>query len=151
MSTEKPKCVIFDIDGTLADIGHRVHYLEENPKNWDKFFSEEEVMRDEPKEAIVQILVTFFRAGHTVVLCTGRMAKHLPVTKQWLEKHEIPFHRIYSRSDGDFRPDNEVKQDLLYEILKEFNILFVVDDRDRVVEMWRRNGITCLQCQPGDY
>jgi hypothetical protein len=51
-------------------------------------------------------------------------------------------------------PDWEVKQDMLHEILKTLdkeNILFTVDDRQKVVDMWRANGLTCLQVAEGNF
>ena len=56
------------------------------------------------------------------------------------------------RGDKDSRPDSEVKQDILKQLKDEGKeILFVVDDRQSVVDMWRTSGITCLQCKKGDY
>ena len=56
------------------------------------------------------------------------------------------------RADNDQRPDSEVKQDILNSLKAQGKkILFTVDDRQSVVDMWRANGITCLQCQKGDY
>ena len=56
------------------------------------------------------------------------------------------------RGDKDNRPDSEIKQDILKQLQKEGKeILFVVDDRQSVVDMWRANGITCLQCKKGNY
>ena len=48
------------------------------------------------------------------------------------------------RNSGDRRPDVEVKQEIL-DYLPKDRIRYVLDDRDQVVDMRRKNGLTCLQ------
>jgi hypothetical protein len=73
-------------------------------------------------------------------------------TEAWLKNHDIFPEAVYMRKKGDFRPDYELKQDILNQLLADgHEILLVVDDRKQVVEMWRRNGIMCLQCAEGDF
>ena len=146
--------IIVDIDGTLANISHRRKYVEQKPKDWDKFFAG--IKDDTPNKWCVEIINRFSRTqgSYGIILCTGRMEKHLPETKKWLAKLNIPFDtEIFSRKDGDFRPDDVVKEEIyLNRIKPEFDpILFVIDDRKRVVDMWRRNGLVCLQCDEGNF
>jgi hypothetical protein len=54
------------------------------------------------------------------------------------------------RKIGDFRPDEVLKKEWLDEVGPE-NIKMIFDDRDKVVKMWRDNGITCLQVAPGNF
>lgn len=142
--------VIFDIDGTLANNSHRIHYLTEGKKNWESFRAELE--DDSPNEPIVTLLQIMTIAGYKIILSTGRFEKDRERTERWLENNSIFYHDLFMRSDGDHRPDFEVKEDMLRELqIGRDNILFVVDDRSSVVEMWRRNGLTVLQCAKGDF
>ncbi|WP_440616208.1 phosphatase domain-containing protein [Cysteiniphilum sp. 6C5] len=73
-------------------------------------------------------------------------------TEQWLIWHEIPFDRLIMRKGKDNRKDAIIKKEILGLLRQEGKeILFAVDDRQQVVDMWRENGITCLQCDIGDF
>ena len=96
---------------------------------------------------------TLYESGKfEIILVTGRQERFRKVTETWLAWHEIPFGPLLMRADNDQRPDSEVKQDILNSLKAQGKqILFTVDDRQSVVDMWRANGITCLQCQKGNY
>ena len=68
----------------------------------------------------------------------------------WMERIGVNYHEIRLRADGDMRSDVKAKREMLKGIDRN-KILFVVEDRSRVVEMWRSEGLTCLQCAPGDF
>jgi uncharacterized HAD superfamily protein len=133
--------ICFDIDGTLADINHRVHYLRESPKNWNMFKAE--MVNDKPIKQICSIAREMYYVGNHVILCTGRGEENREVTQYWLRKHEIKFAKLYMRSEGDRRGDDIVKKELLDQIVVDFgqkpDIWF--DDRPRVVKMLRENGV----------
>ena len=76
--------------------------------------------------------------------------EHREQTIQWLAQQGVNYHDLLLRKDNDRRSDTEVKRDLLGTIDKS-KILFVVEDRSRVVEMWRSEGLVCLQCAPGEF
>ena len=140
---------IVDIDGTLANIDHRLHYVRTEPKNWKAF--ELGYVFDDPNMAVVHIVHALFNSlQFNIVIMSGRMG-----TKQgrddtiaWLEEHKIPYHALYMREDQDFRPDNEVKKDLLNQMYRDGygKVLAVFDDRKRVVDMWREQGIFVFDC-----
>ena len=69
---------------------------------------------------------------------------------KWLEEHDVNYHELLLRRDGDYRSDVVVKREMLADLDKS-KILFVVEDRSRVVEMWRSEGLVCLQCAPGEF
>lgn len=143
------KIVIFDIDGTLADCRHRQVHVQGKNKNWKKFFGAAD--DDEPIEGIVYILRSLWKQRDCrIVLCTGRPESMRPRTLRWFEKHEIFYDELLMRKEGDFRQDAIVKKEMLLVLGKE-NILFVIDDRKQAVEMWREEGILCLQCAEGDF
>jgi hypothetical protein len=137
--------IIVDIDGTIADNMHRQSILEAEPKNWDAFFSECHLdLPIEPVVEIVQILDKY----HSILIVTGRSDKYRELTTLWLKKYEIPFEELYMRKDGDFRPDHEIKEEILHIIRQSYNPFLAIDDRQSVVDMWRRNGLICLQNEP---
>jgi phosphoglycolate phosphatase-like HAD superfamily hydrolase len=142
------KKVIFDIDGTLADCSRRVHHLMKKPKDWDAFFAEME--SDPPNLPVVELCRAMHQRGHRIVLCTGRYEKHRLVTNQWLERNGVPYHEIRMRRNDDKRSDVEVKKEMVGPAEVQ-DILFVVEDRSRNVEMWRAQGLVCLQCDAGEF
>ena len=151
------KAVIFDIDGTLADASHRRRFLEKSPKDWNSFYEgmdEDEVI--EPVEFLLMCIknaIYFRELPVEIIFCTGRPERYREITEQWLsQKLDIYNHRILMRKEGDFRADDIVKQEMLDQLKAEgFEVFLVFDDRQRVVDMWRRNGIQCCQVAPGDF
>lgn len=158
------KAVVFDIDGTLADISHRLHFIQQEPKDWDSFFGA--MMDDKPIESVRLVCGSLlglenachglgFEVPFTVVFCTGRPYAYKETTVAWLRRHILPpnvIPKIYMRKTGDRRPDDIVKAELIDKMRADgFDPYIVFEDRKRVVDMWRRKGITCLQCAEGDF
>ncbi len=148
---ESKKTVLFDIDGTLADIAHRRVFLDKTPPDWKSFNAE--MGEDTPNEPVVSLYRTLWDSGaYDIILVTGRNEQYRKVTEQWLTWNLIEFSRLIMRADKDFRADHIIKEEILHALRAEGkDILFTVDDRQQVVDMWRRNGITCLQCDVGDF
>ncbi len=143
----KPKAIIVDIDGTLANCEHRRAHLDD--KNWPAFYG---AMGDDTLNAWCEQLIGALRCELTVILCSGRPEDYRRVTETWLTFHEIGYDHLFMRGTGDYRKDSIVKEEILHrEILPKWDIVFAVDDRKQVVEMWRKNGIVCLQCAEGDF
>ena len=144
------KAIIFDIDGTLSLVGDRAKYLRQSPKDWDSFYNA--CHEDEPNWGIIAIYHamrhTYFR-DHAIILLTGRRESTRAKTVMWLRKYGIPDDVLLMRPDGDYRPDTELKP----ELLKPYNITeaIVFEDRTSVVKMWRDMGYTCLQVAQGDF
>ena len=143
--------IVFDIDGTLADIEHRRKYLDEERPNWAKFNAE--MGDDTPNHAIVNLYNTLWQSNmYDIIIVTGRNEHFRKATETWFAWNEIPFDRILMRPDRDNRADYIIKEEILDILLSEGKeIAFTVDDRQQVVDMWRRRGITCLQCDKGDF
>lgn len=143
-------CIIFDIDGTIADLQHRRHFVATKPKNWPAFFANIEL--DEPIHQIVEVLRMYAHRGYAIVLCSGRGDDTKDRTIAWLAKHDIPWDTIYMRKHKDNRADDIIKEELLDQILADgYHPYMVYDDRDRVVAMWRRRGYICAQVAPGNF
>ena len=145
------KTVIFDIDGTLADIEHRRGVLDGERPNWHSFNAR--MGDDTPNLPVVSLYKTLWNSGeYRIEIVTGRNEAFRKVTETWLTWNEIPFTRVTMRADKDQRSDHIIKQEILNAFLAEgHDVAFTVDDRQQVVDMWRRNGIMCLQCDVGDF
>lgn len=143
-------CVVFDVDGTLADATHRLHFLAHSPKKWDEFFS---CMDVDPVIEPVAAIARAFRGRTHLVCVSARPQRTASSTKAWMKKHDLNYwHAYYFREDGDRRDDQLVKKDILDRMLLDgWRPFLVFDDRQRVVDMWRANGIVCAQVAPGDF
>ena len=148
------KYIVFDIDGVLADCSHRLHYLEK--KNYDKFYSDEEIMKDKPIHDIMDIFVGLenlneYNIGNnkTVnILISGRNERCKKSTIQWLREKlniYIDEDQLFFRSANDYRPAHEVKEDLIKKYIGFKNILFAFDDDDQVNEMYKKHGVMCYK------
>ena len=140
--------VIFDIDGTLADVSERLHHIKKKPKDWDAFFRG--IPQDKAIRSMVRLCNILYASGIKILLCTGRREKDRAETVKWLAQQGVNYHELILRPDGDRRSDVIVKREMLAG-LDRSKILFVVEDRSGVVEMWRSEGLVCLQCAPGEF
>lgn len=142
--------VIFDMDGTLADCEHRRHLVTGPKKNFDAFY--DAMGEDKPVPAIHTLCNMYFFNDWHVIICTGRPEKYRAITEQWLKDYGIFYKELLMRPDERRHdPDFEVKQDMLDELRKNRAVLVAVDDRQQVVDMWRRNGVTCMQVADGNF
>lgn len=146
------ECFLFDIDGTIADISHRQHFLDERPKNWDAFHaatSDDVPLRH--MRIVLRALVNHLGPRH-VLYVTGRVEKTRAATVEWLRWYNFPQLRLLMRPDGDYRDDTILKREMLDQLRAEgFVPLMVFEDRSRVVNMWREVGVPCAQVAPGDF
>ncbi len=137
----KKPIVLVDIDGTLADVRHRLHHIRSaGRKNWKAFF--EGMDRDSPIAstiAWVQSLVP----QHEIVILTGRPEQYRARTIAWLKKQQVPFDDLVMRRNGDHRPDYEMKRDVLDRVPKD-RIMLVIEDRPPVCDMWLKEGVRCV-------
>ena len=143
----KPECIIVDIDGTLA-------HISDGRSPYDA----SRAMNDTLDDAVSLITAMMYNNDYKVIILTGRNEEHRDVTVQWLEENNVEYDELYTRLNTDV--DDKGKQ-LEDSIVKErlfrthveprFNVKFVLDDRNRVVNMWRRIGLKCLQVAPGNF
>ncbi len=140
------KIIIVDLDGTLADIGHRRHHVEEQPKDWQSFF--ESMTLDPINSWCRTLMLAMHKEGFRIALVSGRPDSYERAIREWLMKYSVPYQSLHLRREKDLRPDDTVKREILLRDFKKEDILFVVDDRESVVKMWRREGLVCLQCNP---
>ena len=148
------KTVIFDLDGTLALIDERRALASKgNGKiNWKIFFDPTNISLDKPNVPVIEMAKTLKAQGHSVVIFSGRDSISRTETIAWLNKFSVPFDVLQMRPEGSFTPDDVLKQDWLDQLFPDkSDILCIFDDRDKVVKMWRSNGIACFQVAPGDF
>ena len=152
------KTVIFDLDGTLANIDKRreMSMMENGKMNWEIFFTPENIWFDLPNEPVIE-MSKILSQKHRIVILSGRSKATKQETVRWLNKFEVPFDVIKMRPttrEWLFMPDDDLKQhwlDTLFSGEKKKDILCVFDDRQKVVDMWRRNGLTCFQVDEGQF
>ncbi len=151
------RAVIFDIDGTLAIVRHRLHHLEGKIKDWVSFH---DAMVDDPiNEAVVWLARHLGEGPHSpnatndyeIIIVTARHEDYRDHTVKWLQDNGILYNKLFMRANDDKRPDDVVKAKILEQIIDEgYEPFLVIDDRPEVVKMWRSYGLTCLQCAPDD-
>jgi predicted kinase len=144
--------IIVDIDGTLASVDHRRHYLDGRSPNWGAFFNAMD--RDAPIVTVVNLVDMLYRYNDVaIVLCSGRPDTHKAMTEAWLADHGVRYDDLLMRKGGDNRSDVVVKREMLSELRNHYGAdpMVVIDDRQSVVDMWRSEGIVCLQAAPGDF
>lgn len=118
---------VFDIDGVVADVRHRLHYLDRRPKDWGKFFNHAD---SDPALPVGIELVRLLSADHDIVWLTGRPEWLRRVTHRWLESHGLPTKELLMRGNGDYRPARILKVDVLRKLDARSIAAFVDDDPD---------------------
>lgn len=141
---------IFDIDGTIADLSHRLPHIQKDPKDWDSFFAA--CTDDVPIRHIIKLAIDLSLAEANIVYVSGRSDQCREATETWLRMHALPEGRVYMRKAGDHRPDHQVKIELLEQLRAEGHMpVMAFDDRNTVVKMWRELGVPCAQVADGDF
>ena len=138
---EPRRIVVFDIDGVLADVSHRLHHIGTRPKNWRAFFAAADA--DPPLQEGID-LANRLSAEHEVLYLTGRPESLRSVTQEWLERHGLPEGRLVMRRGGDFRPARVAKLDLLASVGGHDRVHAMVDDDPAVVEALTEAGYAVL-------
>jgi hypothetical protein len=137
---EQPLAIV-DIDGVVADVRHRIKYVEQNPKDWKRFFAA--AVHDDPHPeglAVVERLAQ----DHEIVFLTGRPEHLRDDTLAWLTRHGIGGHRLVMRREGDRRPAARAKVGLLRELGRGRVVTVVVDDDPVVIDEMKRAGYNTL-------
>ena len=148
--------VIFDLDGTLANIdARRDKATKPNGKlDWDVFSSSSNIKLDVPNEPVVKMAQLFAEDGFDIVIFSGRSDRTKFSTRSWLSNNRIPFHSLVMRPHKtmNFVPDEVLKKQMLDNAPFDVDdILMVVDDRQKVVDMWRSLGLTVFQVADGNF
>lgn len=141
---------IFDLDGTLALIEHRLPHIQKSPKDWRSFFAA--CVDDAPNRPVIQTLQALHQ-GSDIWVWSGRSNEVETQTRDWLYKNIFRHYELKMRTAGDHRDDAVVKREWAEAMPVEdwARLVATFDDRDRVVAMWRSMGKTCYQVAPGNF
>ena len=156
MEENSKKWVIFDLDGTLANIEiRRKMATKSNGKmDWEIFFAPALVAEDDPNIPVIKTAQALAEAGYMIAIFSGRSKGTENTTKSWLNKHKVPWHILKMRPTENkwkFMPDEKLKLQWLNEMDWKEDVMCVFDDRQKVVDMWREIGLTCMQVAPGNF
>ena len=157
------KCVVCDGVGTMP-IMHGFMQLADKKcischgtglrkKNWYEFYKG--VSGDAPKQAIIDLVATLRAKGYIICIVSGRPIRFLELevgkqTVAWLKENGVRYDHIFMRQSADKRDDTIVKKEILDRLPKD-RVAYVLDDRAKVVQMWRNSGLTTLQVADGDF
>lgn len=162
--------IICDLDGTIALDTSRAHHLHKTDcakklapdnhkiecvckttdRDWISYFAACDT--DEPNDAVIKLLRALESANHTIYILSGRSMSAHEETLEWLDMHEVPYNCLQLRALHDRTDDNLLKLRWAKELnLTPKNTLFVLEDRQRVVDMWRANSYRCFQVAPGAF
>lgn len=116
-------------------------------------FQWELVDTDVPNYAVLELLIDLEKLGQRLVFVTGREEFLREKTEEFIFKHLGKKHTLFMRKNGDFRSDVEIKREIYNNhILGIFQVRFVLDDRDRVVTLWRHEfGLPTWQVADGSF
>lgn len=137
----KPTAVICDIDGTLA------HMVNRGPYDTSKYLD------DVKDDYVHELFASLTQGGIERIIVSGRSDEFRDVTAQWLEGHGITYGHLFMRPKGDNRNDRIIKRELYEKYIEPYyTVKWVIDDRNRVVDMWRNElHLRCLQVADGDF
>lgn len=141
-SAGSPPIAVFDLDGVLADVRHRLHHLDRRPKDWPAFFA---AAGGDPPLAEGVALARASAGDCEVVYVTGRPEHCRRDTLDWLRRHELPAGRLVMRRGGDRRPARVAKPELLRELAAGRVVALVVDDDEQVCAAYERDGWRVLR------
>lgn len=138
--------VIFDMDGTLADVSSIRHHLTKYDetkrtvvKHFNRFHAESVSVPSH--RHVVNAAQMAHMLGHAVLVVTARKHMWRHHTAWWLAMHEVPSDMLMMRGNEDNRKDYEVKRDMLDTLLKAYDIVHAWDDNPSIINLWKENNI----------
>lgn len=141
MSDPARLVAVIDLDGVLADVRHRVHHVETQPKDWGAFFS---AAPDDPVLEEGRTVVEALAEVHDLVYLSGRPERCRHDTERWLRTHGLPAAPVLLRPHHDRRPARFFKVESLDELSRERSVAVLVDDDPLVLEVARAAGYDVL-------
>ncbi|MFJ8980306.1 hypothetical protein [Streptomyces sp. NPDC102282] len=144
MSAYPRPLAVFDLDGTLADSGHRQHFLEGRRRDWARFFSA--APHDPPLEEGIRLVLSSAEECEVVYL-TGRPERCRRDTLDWLERQGLPRGDVHMRCDGDRRPAGRTKLEILERLAGKREVRVLVDDDELVCDAAERAGFAVVRAR----
>lgn len=141
--------IIFDLDGTLSILGDRLKYLEQGIKDWNSFFGA--CAEDTVNNPIATVFRALRNTNQRVKIVTGRSERVRQTTLDWLELNDLSVasQDLHMRPHNDFRHDTLIKPELIIDFKDQIEMIF--EDRNSMVEKWRKLGFVCLQVAEGNF
>lgn len=141
-----PKAIIFDMDGTLVDVSSVRHHVQGGPQNnYKKDFDafHRDAVNCPPIKWVKNMAWDYHLKGYSVIQVTARSERYRSSTSWWIADNNVPSDALYMRPDGDYRPDYEVKKEILDRLLLRYDIIAAYDDNPNIVRLWSEYGILC--------
>ena len=133
--------ILCDIDGTVANNDHRQHFLE-GKKDWDGFFSE--LSNDLPIHPVISLVKNEKANGKEVIFLTGRPERYRYSTTLWLKNYFDFEFRLLMRKDNDQSNKVIVKDRIFQENFIHEEIYLVIDNDQKLLELWRKKNLKTL-------
>jgi len=143
----KPTAVIFDVDGTLANVDSILHHINKHKARDTEDFKRDfykfhlESVNVPPHGHVVGMVHDAVANGHHAIIVTARKEQWRPHTSMWLALNNIPSHALFMRPQHDDRKDYNVKKSILKHISQAWDVVHAVDDNPHVLRLWEENGI----------
>lgn len=154
--SDLPSAIVCDLDGTISlfnakrndgtvDVRHSKAHTR---SPYDASKCDDDFLN----EAVADVIEAMSRAGHYIIFCSGREDTYREQTERFLKKHLRAPYELYMRKAEDMRKDSVIKSEIYdMHIAPNYNVHFVLDDRDQVVNLWRSKGLQCWQVAPGNF
>lgn len=151
-----PLAIICDLDGTLSlfnsinrDGSVTIQHEGVHARSpYDASKADEDAIN----EQVAAVVETLYKAGHKIIFCSGREDCYRPQTETFIKKHLGIEYELFMRKTSDQRKDSIIKEEIYNaHIAPRYNVFLVLDDRNQVVEFWRKKGLTCFQVAEGDF
>lgn len=150
-----PSCVVCDLDGTASlfnSIGKHGTVIKHPGVHARSPYDASACADDAPNEPVFAVLEAMYKNGYKIVFCSGREDCYRSQTETFLKKHTDIEFKLLMRKTGDQRKDSIIKEEIYKEnIAPKYNVFFIMDDRNQVVEKWRELGLTCFQVAEGNF
>lgn len=142
------KIILCDIDGTLADISHRLHHLDGDKKDWNSFFEEcsEDTFREDIWEKVEKDALD---NDADVIFVSGRSDAVREKTERWLYWHIGKKPIVLMRPHWDHQEDTSLKNKIYMDHFQNYDVIRVYDDRPSVIRMWRKHNLQVVDCGDG--
>lgn len=141
--------VVFDLDGTLCNIEHRLGHIQSEPQDWAAFYRA--CIYDVEITPLVRVAAALWHAGHRLEFWSGRSEEVREETGKWLASRGLRYHLLRLRPKDDYRPDHELKARWLEGLSAAERPVLAFEDREQVVQMWRSKDVLCCQVAPGNF
>ncbi|MGK5534244.1 hypothetical protein [Streptomyces sp. URMC 129] len=133
---------VFDLDGTLADVRHRLRFLRRRPADWNAFFA---AAPEDPPLAEGVALALAHAGSEDIAYVTGRPERCRRDTETWLAHHGLPSGPLLMRAERDRRPARVAKPELLALLARDRTVTVVVDDDRRVCDAYENAGFRVVR------